>query len=56
MKMAVLWLAALIVPLFWGYAVYWLMEWLWPARPSGAAASFEGSAGPLGGEHIHYEI
>jgi hypothetical protein len=56
MKQAVLWLAALVVPLLWGYVVYWLMERLWPPRSTSARMPGEASTGRVGGEHIHYEI
>ncbi|MEX0703945.1 MAG: hypothetical protein WD069_17730 [Planctomycetales bacterium] len=37
MRAASLGLAALLLPLAWGYAVHWAVERLWPVNPSRSA-------------------
>lgn len=56
MNVALLWLAALVVPLVWGYLAFWLMERLWPPRLPRGTADTNLPRGAAGGEHIHYEI
>lgn len=52
MRTIILVLAALVVPLVWGYAAHWLIERCWPRR-TGAGAE---SSGRSSAEYFDYQI
>lgn len=52
MRTIILVLAALVVPLVWGYAAHWLVERCWPRR---AGIESENAAVPAA-EYFDYQI